>query len=125
MGKKQGLNLSQVPTRQAVVTFQLEIKSMPEVWMQKDERMVLPWPNSLSSSVQSLSRVRLFATPWIAARQASLSITNSRSLLKLIEGAKNTEVEYKLSRIYSAYVIAVNLEKLCFYMQVNHFYSYK
>ena len=36
------------------------------------------------SSVQSLSRVRLFATPWIAARQASLSITNSRSLLKLM-----------------------------------------
>ena len=31
------------------------------------------------SSVQSLSHVRLFATPWIAARQASLSITNSRS----------------------------------------------
>ena len=31
------------------------------------------------SSVQSLSRVRLFATPWIAAHQASLSITNSRS----------------------------------------------
>ena len=36
------------------------------------------------SSVQSLSRVRLFVTPWIAARQASLSITNSRSLLKLM-----------------------------------------
>ena len=35
------------------------------------------------SSVQSLSLVRLFATPWIAARQASLSITNSRSSLKL------------------------------------------
>ena len=35
------------------------------------------------SSVQSLSRVRLFATPWIAARQASLSITISRSSLKL------------------------------------------
>ena len=32
---------------------------------------------------QSLSRVRLFATPWIAARQASLSITNSRSSLRL------------------------------------------
>ena len=32
------------------------------------------------SSVQSLSCVRLFATPWIAARQASLSITNSRIL---------------------------------------------
>ena len=36
------------------------------------------------SSVQSLSRVRLFATPRIAARQAFLSITNSRSLLKLM-----------------------------------------
>ena len=35
------------------------------------------------SSVQSLSHVRLFETPWIAARQASLSITNSRSSLKL------------------------------------------
>ena len=34
-------------------------------------------------SDQSLSRVRLFATPWIAARQASLSITNSRSSLRL------------------------------------------
>ena len=32
------------------------------------------------SSVQSLSRVQLFATPWIAARQASLSITNSWSV---------------------------------------------
>ena len=36
------------------------------------------------SSVQSLSRVRLFATPWIAARQASLSITNSRSSMRLM-----------------------------------------
>ena len=36
------------------------------------------------SSVQSLSRVWLFVTPWTAAHQASLSITNSRSLLKLI-----------------------------------------
>ena len=36
------------------------------------------------SSVQSLSRVRLFVTPWIAAHQASLFITNSGSLLKLM-----------------------------------------
>ena len=36
------------------------------------------------SSVQSLSRVRLFVTPWIAAHQASLSITNSRSPPKLM-----------------------------------------
>ena len=34
------------------------------------------------SSVQSLSRIRLFATPWTAAHQASLSITNSQGLLK-------------------------------------------
>ena len=37
-----------------------------------------------SQLVQRLSRVRLFATPWAAACQASLSITNSRSLLKLM-----------------------------------------
>ena len=36
------------------------------------------------SSVQSLSHVRLFATPWIAAHQASLSITNSWSSLRLM-----------------------------------------
>ena len=36
------------------------------------------------SSVQSLSRVRLFETPWLAAHQASLSITNSRSSLRLM-----------------------------------------
>ena len=38
----------------------------------------------LFSSVQSLSRVRLFATPWTARCQASLSITHSQSLLKLM-----------------------------------------
>ena len=36
------------------------------------------------SSVQSFSHVQLFATPWTAARQASLSITNSQSLPKLM-----------------------------------------
>ena len=38
----------------------------------------------LYSSVQLLSRVRLFVTPWTAAHQASLSIANSWSLLKLM-----------------------------------------
>ena len=38
----------------------------------------------LLSSVQSLSRVQLFVTPWTGACQAFLSITNSRSLLKLM-----------------------------------------
>ena len=40
--------------------------------------------NVLIGSVKSLSCVRLFATPWTAARQASLSITNSQGLLKLM-----------------------------------------
>ena len=39
---------------------------------------------TLISLVQLLSRVRLFATPWITALQASLSITNSQSWLKLM-----------------------------------------
>ena len=42
------------------------------------------WTTVQFSSVQSLSCVRFFTTPWMAARQASLSITDSRSLLKLI-----------------------------------------
>ena len=47
--------------------------------------LIIPQPTTVYtfSSVQSLSRVRLFATPWIASRQASLSITSSRSSLWL------------------------------------------
>ena len=41
-------------------------------------------PFSLCCSVQSLSRVQLFVTPWTAARQASLTITSSPSLFKLV-----------------------------------------
>ena len=47
-------------------------------WKRKSEYI------SVSQSVQLLSRVRLFATPWITACQASLSITNSRNSLKLM-----------------------------------------
>ena len=43
------------------------------------------------SSVQSLSCIRLFATPRIAARQASLSITNSRSSLRLTPQPKDKD----------------------------------
>ena len=42
------------------------------------------YTNSVQLTVHSLSCVRLFSTPWTAARQASLSITNSHSLLKLM-----------------------------------------
>ena len=55
------------------IIFFLELRKL------RQKRLTLP-----VNSVQSLSHVRLFATPWIAARQASLSITNSRSLLKLL-----------------------------------------
>ena len=41
-------------------------------------------PATKLSSVQLLSHVRLFVTPWTAAHQASLSITNSQSLFKLM-----------------------------------------
>ena len=50
----------------------------------------LGWENPLEkkmvlfSSVYSLSPLRLIATPWTAARQASLSVTNTQSLLKLM-----------------------------------------
>ena len=47
--------------------------------------MLTPFLRNIQfSSVQSLSRVRLFATPWTAARQASLSVANSQSLPKLM-----------------------------------------
>ena len=52
-------------------SLDLNLRNVPFPW----------WPEA--SSVQSLTRVRLFATPWIAARKASLSITNSKSSLRL------------------------------------------
>ena len=48
------------------------------------EELMIVSCNLKFSSLQSLSRVWLFVTPWTAACQASLSITNSQSLLKLI-----------------------------------------
>ena len=49
------------------------------------KRLDIVWvPTNQFSSVQLLSRVRLFAAPWTVACQASLSITNSQSLLKLM-----------------------------------------
>ena len=64
----------------------------PRVSAEVDIQTTVAWKSNTSqapaqrrfSSVQSLSRVRLFATPWIAACQASLSITNSWSSLRLV-----------------------------------------
>ena len=66
-------------------SFQLKLHWLSYSWeihFSLDE-WEIPYLSYQFSSVQSLSRVRLFATPWIEARQASLSITNSRSSLKL------------------------------------------
>ena len=65
-----------------ITKLQLEL----EIWILLSQWIKQVYRESLGtfSSVQSLSRVLLFATPWIAARQASLSITNSRSWLKLM-----------------------------------------
>ena len=52
-------------------------------WSMGSQRVGHDWVYT-SVSVQSLCRVQLFATPWIAACQASLSITNSRSSPKLM-----------------------------------------
>ena len=46
--------------------------------------LIIQFSSVQFSSVQSLIHARLFATPWIAAHQASLSTTNSRSSLKLM-----------------------------------------
>ena len=48
----------------------------------------------ISQSVQLLTHVQLFATPWTATRQASLSITNSRSLLKLMSSESVKQSNY-------------------------------
>ena len=57
-----------------------------EMWILYDNQWQLVWwldQEAAPSSVQSLSGVQLFVTPWIAARQASLSITISQSSLRL------------------------------------------
>ena len=57
----------------------------PKIYRKKDVFTLRIEPRLIQfSSVQSLSHVWLFATPWNAAHQASLSVTNSRSLLKLM-----------------------------------------
>ena len=63
------------------------LKAEPSQWPGEKFPWVLwRWPSSdlQFSSVQSLSHVRVFATPWITACQASLSITNSQSSPKLM-----------------------------------------
>ena len=97
LGKRKRDSYAQVwgglPDFRPVLTWDLQSghKLIPSSCLSFEGTMEAGWeePAGLSSgsvqfsSVQSLSHVRLFATPWIAARQASLSITNSWSSLRL------------------------------------------
>ena len=70
-----------------LIDTQLELKYIEESCSPRNSIFVIKMKSNkwhLFSSVQSLSRVRIFATPSIAARQASLSIANSWSLPKLM-----------------------------------------
>ena len=63
----------------------MSYKAFLKNWPIEEIAILAEHPSSVQfSSVQSLSLVQLFVTPWTAACQASLSITNSQSLLKLI-----------------------------------------
>ena len=64
----------------------ISVYNMQSLYLSAFEKKnyLLDWPLIVLNSVQSLSLVRLFVTPWIAALQASLSITNSLSSLKLM-----------------------------------------
>ena len=60
------------------------LKAVPYPLPSKDLEKGEKPSGTLISSVQPLSHVQLFATPWPAAHQASLSIANSQSLLKFM-----------------------------------------
>ena len=68
--------------QEAPRAYQVPLSSGSSPYHEHSFHVLLEW--SQFSSVQFLSHVQLFATPWTAARQTSLTITNSRSLLKLI-----------------------------------------
>jgi len=89
----------------AAISVDLEIIVLSEQAQQRKTLSV--------SSVQSLSRVRLFVTPWTAARQASLSITNSWSLLKLM----SIELVMPSNHLILCLPLLLNTKKyLCMYI---------
>ena len=73
---------------QRSIWIRMNSETMGAIWMRTNNyfyvmMVVVLLAKNPFSSIQSLSRVRVFVTPWITARQASLSITNSRSSLRL------------------------------------------
>ena len=84
---KQGINLHSIQTAHVAQYLFCSLLNPQLPWLEVSRYLMnIGWMNESVqfSSVQSLSRVQLFATPWTTACQPSLSITNSRSLLKLM-----------------------------------------
>ena len=80
------------------------------------------------SSVQSLSRVQLFVFSWTAARHASLSITNSWSLLKLISLKKAAKIKLKPNKEHTDTLLLTFHTKHTssrFLSQLDNIYVYK
>ena len=74
--------------RPGIILFHRQESRCPETWLDYNSEFSVLHQLTINiyiifSSVQSLNHVRLFATPWITAHQASLSITNSHSSLRL------------------------------------------
>ena len=71
-------------THSSILAWRISETEEPDgLQSMKSQRVGCDWVTNIQfSSVQSLSHVWLFATPWTAAHQASLSIINSQSLLK-------------------------------------------
>ena len=90
------------------------------LWCYRDDLEMEESRNKISS-VQSLSRVRLFATPWTAARQASLSITNSQSLLKLV--SIESVMPSNHCPLWSSFPPAFNLSHRQGIFQLVHFFA--
>ena len=93
---------------------------MKENNKQKKQKYILDSLMYMFRSVESLSHVRLFATPWIAAHQASLSITNSRSSLKLM----SIELVLPSSHLGNNLVIALKVTYMLNHLQFyqNYFF---
>ena len=80
----RNLKLTDNPGSAPKICSELEFQTQSGPSISLDANFASGKSPGTSSSVQSLSRVQLFATPWTAAHQASLSITHSQSLLKLM-----------------------------------------
>ena len=84
-------------------------------------RLLLALTVSQFSSDQSLSCVRLFATPWTAALQASLSITNSQSSLKLMSIESVMPLNHLISVV--AFSSCLHSFLASWYFQMSQFFA--